>query len=146
MKDLVVEYYELFKSTSDLSNVPLTLECVRTLSWSISFFPTSIVFLIVFCIRLLSELMILLSTPHLTNHLKCRDKSRWNLNCNLIFDAIQDGGDKKALTTSFSPVTSTNVEIRQLGSKTFWLLVLILSTDWCKIPKIKRVYKDSIKT
>ena len=35
---VVVEEYELFKSTSHLPNVPLTLECVRILSWFISFF------------------------------------------------------------------------------------------------------------
>ena len=35
---LVVEDYELPKSTSHTLSVPLNLECVRILSWSISFF------------------------------------------------------------------------------------------------------------
>ena len=35
---LVVEDYELPKSTSHILSVPLTMECVRILSWSISFF------------------------------------------------------------------------------------------------------------
>ena len=35
---LVVENYELSNNTSHLLSVPLTPECVRTLSWSISFF------------------------------------------------------------------------------------------------------------
>ena len=34
---LVVEDYELPKNTSQVLSVPLTLECVRILSWSISF-------------------------------------------------------------------------------------------------------------
>ena len=59
---LVVEDYELYKSTSHLLSVQLTLEYVRILTWSIFFFSTSIVSLMVFCVRLLSELMILLST------------------------------------------------------------------------------------
>ena len=33
---LVVEVYELPKSTSHVLNVPLTLECIKILSWSIS--------------------------------------------------------------------------------------------------------------
>ena len=36
---LVVEDYELSKSTSHILSVPLNLEYVRILSWSISFFP-----------------------------------------------------------------------------------------------------------
>ena len=59
---LVVEDYELYKSTSHLLSAQLTLEYVRILTWSIFFFSTSIVSLMVFCVRLLSELMILLST------------------------------------------------------------------------------------
>ena len=35
---LVGESYELRKSTSHILSVPLNLECVRILSWSISFF------------------------------------------------------------------------------------------------------------
>ena len=35
---LVVEDYKLPKSTSHILSVPLNLECVRILSWSISFF------------------------------------------------------------------------------------------------------------
>ena len=44
--------------------------------WSISFFSTSVVFFMMLCVRLLSELMILLSTHHVTNHLTCRKKLR----------------------------------------------------------------------
>ena len=35
---LVVEDHELPKSTSHILSVPLNLECVRILSWPISFF------------------------------------------------------------------------------------------------------------
>ena len=45
------------------------------------FFSNSIVSLMMFCIRLLSELMILLSTHHVTNHLTCCNKLT---NCNVI--------------------------------------------------------------
>ena len=77
------------KSTTHLLSMLLTLECVRILSWSISFFQFqffsfSIVSLIMFCVRLLSELIILLSIHHVTNHLICRNKLRWTINCNLI--------------------------------------------------------------
>ena len=57
----------------------------------------------------------------------------------MFFNPIQDGGGrgwgwgKKASATSFSPVTSTNVRI---SLKTFWLLVLTLLTDWCKISSL----------
>ena len=37
----------------------------------------------------------------------------------LYFNPIQDGGGKKALPTSFSPVTSTNVGIRPQNFLTF---------------------------
>ena len=61
---LVAEDYELSKSRSHLLSVPLTLACVG--------------------VRLLSELMILLSIHHLTNHLTCCNKLRWTVNCSLI--------------------------------------------------------------
>ena len=72
---LVVEEYELPKSTSHVLNVPLTLE-----SWFISFFSALIVSLMMFCGKLLSELVLLLSTHDVTGHLTCRN----NLSCNLI--------------------------------------------------------------
>ena len=79
---LVAENYELSKSTSHHLSVPcLSLECLRILSWSISFFSTLIISLIMFCVRLLSELMILLSSHHVTNHLTRCNKF---MNCNLI--------------------------------------------------------------
>ena len=62
---LVVEDYEL-----------LTLEYVRILSWFISFLSILIVSLIMFCVRLLCELMILLSNHHVTKHLTCHNKFR----------------------------------------------------------------------
>ena len=40
----------LSKSTSHLLSVPITLECVDVLSWFISFFSTSIVSLMMFCV------------------------------------------------------------------------------------------------
>ena len=48
------------------------------------------------------------------------------------FNLIQDGGRgaQKGPPTSFSPVTSTNVGF---GRKTFWILVLILLPNYCKI-------------
>ena len=72
---LVVEDYELCKITSYILSVPLTLECVKILSSSISFFfSTLIVSMMMFCVRLKSELMILLSTHHVTDHLACCNK------------------------------------------------------------------------
>ena len=53
---LVVEDYELPKSTSHILSVPLTLECVNHLD--LSLFSTLIVSSIMFCVNLLSELMI----------------------------------------------------------------------------------------
>ena len=78
---LVVEDYELPKSTSHIWSVP-TLEFVRILSWFISF-CTLMVSLIMFCATFLSELIILLSTHHVTNHLTCRNKLRYPMICNL---------------------------------------------------------------
>ena len=66
---LVVENYELPKGTSHVLSVPLTLECVIILSWSISFFSTLIASLMMFYVILLSEMMIPFSTHHVTNHL-----------------------------------------------------------------------------
>ena len=72
---LVVEDYELCKITSYILSVPLTLECIKILSSSISFFfSTLIVSMMMFCVRLKSELMILLSTHHVTDHLACCNK------------------------------------------------------------------------
>ena len=62
---LVVEDYEL-----------LTLEYVRILSWFISFLSILIVSLIMFYVRLLRELMILLSNHYVTKHLTCHNKFR----------------------------------------------------------------------
>ena len=74
---LVAEDYELPKSTSYILIVPLTLESVRILSWSISLlFSTLIVSLMMFFERLLSELMILLSTHRVTKNLTCYSKFR----------------------------------------------------------------------
>ena len=69
---LVTEDYEFPKSTSYILSVLLTLEYVRILSLSIFFSFTLIVYLIISCARcsVLSELMILISTQHVTNHLR----------------------------------------------------------------------------
>ena len=45
---LVVEDYDFSKITSHLLSMPLILECVRILSWCISFFSTSIISLKMF--------------------------------------------------------------------------------------------------
>ena len=69
---LVVEDDELSKSASHLLNV-LLYECVRILSRSLSFFfyfsclPDDV-------LCTLSELMIPISTHHVTNHLSCCNK------------------------------------------------------------------------
>ena len=47
-------------------------------------FSTLIVSLTLFCVRLLYELMIMLSTYHVTNHLTCQNKLRYAMGCNLI--------------------------------------------------------------
>ena len=77
---LVFKYFELSKSRSHLVSVPLNLGYVRILSWSISFFPISIVSLMILCVTLLSELII----HHMTKHLAYCNKLRWALSCNLI--------------------------------------------------------------
>ena len=77
---LVFKYFELSKSRSHLASVPLNLGYVRILSWSISFFPISIVSLMILCVTLLSELII----HHMTKHLAYCNKLRWALSCNLI--------------------------------------------------------------
>ena len=46
---VAVEDYELPKRTSHIISVPLTLECVRTLSWFISFSSIFIDPLMMFC-------------------------------------------------------------------------------------------------
>ena len=48
------------------------------------FSSTLIVSLMMFCVRLLSELLILLSTHHVTNYLTCRNKLRYHMSCNMI--------------------------------------------------------------
>ena len=45
------------KSTSQILILPLTLECIRVLSSFISFFSTLIVSLMMFCVRLLTQLI-----------------------------------------------------------------------------------------
>ena len=57
---LVAEDCELSKSTSNLQRVPLTLEYVP---------------MMIFCVRLLSELIIPQSAYHVTKHLTCRNNS-----------------------------------------------------------------------
>ena len=76
---LVVEDYELPKSTNHVLSVPLNLECIRILSLSFIFSPTLIVSLMMFCVRFLSEVMIMLSTRHVTNHLTCCNKLEFDL-------------------------------------------------------------------
>ena len=72
---LVVEEYELSRSARHILSVALTLECVRVLRWSISFSSTLTVSLVMFCVRLLSELMHLIWTHHhVTNHLTSPNK------------------------------------------------------------------------
>ena len=71
---LVVEDYELPKSTSHILSVPLNLELVRILSYPSLFSPTLIFSVMMFCVRLLSELMIMLSTHYVRSHLACRSK------------------------------------------------------------------------
>ena len=48
-------------------------------------FSTLIVFLIMFCVQLLPELMILFLTHHVTNQLTCCNKLRYSATCNLIW-------------------------------------------------------------
>ena len=68
---IVVEDHDLSQSSHYLLRVALTLEYIRILSWSISFFSTSVVSLIMSCVRLLSELMILVSIQHVKKYLTC---------------------------------------------------------------------------
>ena len=81
---LVVEGSELPKSASYSLSVPLNLECVRILSWFISFFSyfnclLNDVLCKHICVTLQSELMIMLSNHHVTNLLACRNKFSFDL-------------------------------------------------------------------
>ena len=74
---LVVEDYELPKSTSHILSVPLNLECLNMEIWNLDpffFSPILTVCIMMFCVRLLSRLMIMLSTHDMTNHLTCCNK------------------------------------------------------------------------
>ena len=78
---LVIENYELSKSMY----VKYAIDS-GTYQNSILihlFFSTSINSLIIFCVTLLSELMMLLLTHHVTNDLTCRTNLRQPLSCNL---------------------------------------------------------------
>ena len=97
---LVVEDHKLSKCTSHIINVSLTLECVTILSWPISSFSASFVSLMMFWLRLLSNLMILVSTHHVTNHLTCHNKLRQPMSCNLILK-IKMVGKYSSATFSF---------------------------------------------
>ena len=71
------------KSTSHILSVPLNLECLNMEIWNLdpSFFSSTLIVCIIimqFCVRLLSKLMIMLSTHDMTNHLAC------STSCNLI--------------------------------------------------------------
>ena len=76
---LVEEDYELPKCTSQILSVPLTLEILIH-----HFFSSLIALLRIFCVRLLPELMKLLSPHHEKNHLTCRNNLRQAVTCNLI--------------------------------------------------------------
>ena len=67
----VVEDFQLPKTSSYVISLPLTMEFIRNFNPSL-LCSTLIVSLMMFCVRLLSELMKLLSTHHFTNHLTCR--------------------------------------------------------------------------
>ena len=68
--------YELSKR--HLVSMAWTLECARILYCSIYFYVINVF------IRLLSELMIMLLTHHVTKHMTCRNKLRYPMSCNLI--------------------------------------------------------------
>ena len=72
---LVVENYELSKSTNHHLSVSLTLEFFRTLTWFISFFYFNCLPDYVLC--KLFELVILVSTHFVTNHLIYHKKLRY---------------------------------------------------------------------
>ena len=102
---LIVGDFEWSKTASHILTVPLTLECVRTLSWSISVFFYFNCFsddvLCKFCV-LLSELMILLSTHHVACHLICRNKLRWYMSGNVILK------ESKCITRNIRKCNSTS--------------------------------------
>ena len=72
---LVVEEYELPRILSHI----LTANYTITKSLSSLFSPTLIIVSLMFCVRLLSQLMIMLSNHHVTNHLTCRKKLHFDL-------------------------------------------------------------------
>ena len=71
---LVVEDYESPKSASHILSVPLTLNASEFYLDPCLSSPILIVSLMIYCVRLLSELIIMLSTHHVTNHLTCCNK------------------------------------------------------------------------
>ena len=79
---LVLKDYELFQNTSHLLSVPLVLKYVRILVpeyvkyWSVSCFFSLIVSLIMFCVRLLADLLMLVSAYDVTRYMTCHDKLR----------------------------------------------------------------------
>ena len=79
---LVVEDYELFKSTSHLLRVPVSLEHDGTLSWSISFFC----YISFFPDDVLCKIVIWAddTTFSSTKHLTWRNKLKKPFSCNLI--------------------------------------------------------------
>ena len=81
---------ELPKSTCHLLRVPLTLESVWNLDPSL-FFSTSVVSLVMFCVRLLSEVMILLSDHHeIKKFFKLFSSRQFiSVSCRFIFSHLQ---------------------------------------------------------
>ena len=114
---LVVKDYELRKSET-VRNVPLGLECfISFFLIHIFFSSTLIISLMMSYVRLLSELLILLSTYHVTNHLTCREL-RYLMNCNLILIIW------KCNTRNIRKYSSASYYILVLG-KLFYIYKLI---------------------
>ena len=89
---VVIDGFMKFKMESLLKNIQLMLEFCK----APFFFPhfscyTSMTFLIILFVILLSMLMILLSTLSVIRHLICGNNSNWLLNLNLIPETLWTG-------------------------------------------------------
>ena len=109
---VVIDGFMKFKMESLLKNIQLMLEFCK----APFFFPhfscyTSMTFLIILFVILLSMLMILLSTLSVIRHLICGNNSNWLLNLNLIPETLWTGAGSGLLTSmleklTLSPLTS----------------------------------------
>ena len=104
---LVEEGYELSKSTNHLLSVILTLEWIRIPTWSVFFFYFNYLTDDVQC-KMLSELMMLLSTHHFDEPSYFLEQVEKSMTCNLML--------KITITGKYSYFLSTTFEVSRFGT------------------------------